>query len=93
MLLQCGRYLLLVAHEGRQLPLPGLVVFLKVLDSPIVGLHRVPHDGVLQGGRLLVELDARRRPVVVLRAEQSAEAQRMERSASFASSLSASYSY
>ena len=56
--MQGGRYLLLMAHEGRQLPLPGLVVFFKVLDSPIVGFHCVPHDCVLQGGCVLVELDA-----------------------------------
>lgn len=56
--LQGRGHLLLVTHEGRQLTRSGLGVLLEVLDPAVVRLHRVPHDGVLEVGGLLVELDA-----------------------------------
>ena len=54
---RCSRRRLVVSHEGRQLPRPGLRVLLELLHPPVVGLDGVLEDGVLQSGRLFVELN------------------------------------
>lgn len=44
--------------ERGDLTRPGLGVLLELLDPAVVGLHRFPEDGVLDGGRFFVEFDA-----------------------------------
>ena len=52
-----SRSRLVVSHEGCELPRPGLRVLFEFLHPPVVGLDGVLEDGVLQRGRLLVELN------------------------------------
>ena len=55
----------MLPHEGGYLPLLLLPVLLKLFHPPVVGLHLLPQDGVLQFGRVLVETRARSQSRIV----------------------------